>query len=331
MLKLHPPRYGEGSCWRIRGTYLGIRVSRSSGETEKERAFRVLTEIADSIKDPKPPGAIITFLQAANAYIDAGRSGRYVERLGEYFAHTPIAQIDANAVNAAAAALHPKAGPATRNRCVYTPVSAILRHAGVRLELRRPKGAKGKVRTDYLNPDDAIRIVEHAHAIDLEFGLLVTFLLYSGCRIGEALALDWADIQNGTAYIRTSKNDDPRTVRLRADLASDLEPRRKPEGRVFRWRYGGGLTGLLRRATCLACGVTPPRRHKASPHRLGWVTFHTFRHTWATWFRQTGGDVQGLVATGNWRDAKSAARYAHVVPRDEWDRVEMMPDVRRKG
>jgi hypothetical protein len=41
--------------------------------------------------------------------------------------------------------------------------------------------------------------------------------------------------------------------------------------------------------------------------------------------RQAGTDVQGLVATGNWRDARSAARYAHAVAREEWARVEKLP------
>jgi integrase len=61
-----------------------------------------------------------------------------------------------------------------------------------------------------------------------------------------------------------------------------------------------------------------------------WVTFHTFRHTWAIWLRRYGGaDVRGLVATGNWRDARSAARYAHVVPRDEWQRADSLPSIER--
>jgi integrase len=63
------------------------------------------------------------------------------------------------------------------------------------------------------------------------------------------------------------------------------------------------------------------------PNRLAWVNFHTFRHTFATWMRRAGMDVQGLGATGNWRDARSAARYAHVVPREEWKRVDDLPSV----
>jgi integrase len=55
---------------------------------------------------------------------------------------------------------------------------------------------------------------------------------------------------------------------------------------------------------------------------------HTLRHTWATWMRRyAGADVEGLVATGNWRDRRSAARYAHAVARDEWKRVEKLPAI----
>jgi integrase len=110
----------------------------------------------------------------------------------------------------------------------------------------------------------------------------------------------------------------------------------KTEGKVFRFRWGGGLKDMLVKAKLIASGVPVPKRRRNQPkeerrippHRFRWVTFHTFRHTWATWMRRHGGaDVQGLVATGNWRDARSAARYAHVQPRDEWDRVDALPAI----
>ncbi|HTG06912.1 MAG TPA: hypothetical protein VK635_23050 [Bradyrhizobium sp.] len=43
--------------------------------------------------------------------------------------------------------------------------------------------------------------------------------------------------------------------------------------------------------------------------------------------RYGGTDVQGLASTGNWRDPRSAARYAHVVAREEWERVDNLPDM----
>jgi hypothetical protein len=43
--------------------------------------------------------------------------------------------------------------------------------------------------------------------------------------------------------------------------------------------------------------------------------------------RYGGTDVQGLTATGNQRDPRSAARYAHVVAREEWEREDNPPDM----
>jgi hypothetical protein len=43
------------------------------------------------------------------------------------------------------------------------------------------------------------------------------------------------------------------------------------------------------------------------------------------------GDVQGLAGTKNWTDVRSVARYSHVVPRDEWGRVDSLPDLGDNG
>ena len=44
--------------------------------------------------------------------------------------------------------------------------------------------------------------------------------------------------------------------------------------------------------------------------------------------RRYGGlDTKGLLATNNWRDERSAARYQHAVTSEEWQRVERLPAV----
>lgn len=101
--------------------------------------------------------------------------------------------------------------------------------------------------------------------------------------------------------------------------------------RAFRLHYGSHLAHQLTRAKLaylgLPCPVRPSIGWRAPPNRLDWVTFHSFRHTWATWMRQAGTDTKGLVATGNWRSERSANRYAHAVARDEWDRVHKLPSM----
>jgi integrase len=337
MLRLYPPRKGLSQNWRIRGTYLGVRVDQSSRTHRRQVAATILDEIAGKIECKEwkaAPREDDSFLSAALSYMQTTGNKRYVAPLIKHFGETPWREIDQNAIDRAAVALRPDASPATRNRCVYTPIAAILRHQGYTLRIRRPPGAKGRPRTDYLIPPDAMAIIEAAERIDDDLALLLQFLLFTGARLGEALALEWSEVDGGTAYIRQSKNGDPRTVRLREDLRIALERHRERLGslqRVFPFRYGGYLKELLKRATCLASGVTPASRGKSPAHRLRWVNFHTFRHTWATWMRRYGGaDVQGLVATGNWRDPRSAARYQHVHAHEEWERTERFPSMKRR-
>ena len=90
--------------------------------------------------------------------------------------------------------LHPNAGNATRNAGVYTPVSAILHHAGVEIKLKRPKGAKGRIVTDWLRSEDADAVIVAADKVSPEFGALLRTLLYTGLRLGEVLAWDGSDL-----------------------------------------------------------------------------------------------------------------------------------------
>lgn len=141
MLRLKPPRPGKTPYWSVRGTYLGIHVDRSTKAVEERIARKVRDRIKDEIERgvfadrPQP-----TFLSAALIYMKAGGERRFVGPLLEHFRETPLADIDQAAIDNAAAVLYPEASPATLNRQVYTPVSAILKRGGVEFEVKRPKG-----------------------------------------------------------------------------------------------------------------------------------------------------------------------------------------------
>jgi integrase len=345
-LKLRAPRAGKTPNYEIRGSYLGVRVEVSSGAYKRSVALEQLKRIEECIEthgcypapDAKPDPGQPTFLSAAVAYLQAGGRRRYVAALIKHFRETPLADINQSAIDAAAVELHPNVTPATRNCYVYTPVSAILHHAlGEACPvIRRPKGAKGRIKTDFMWPADAFAIVTAADEIDAEFGLYLRLLIYTGIRKSEGLGLLAADVQPAehAAWLRDSKNEDPRMLKLRDDIVGPLQ--KHLEGatgdRLFRFKDGGHFKHLLLRAKLRACGMPCPTRRptgwKPPEYRLAFVGFHTFRHTWATWMRRYGGaDVQGLAETKNWRDPRSAARYAHVVARDEWDRVDSLPSL----
>ena len=180
-------------------------------------------------------------------------------------------------------------------------------------------------------------VIQAADDLETEFGLLLRFLLFTGLRLGEVLSLRWSDIdlESGTAWVTRKKGGIASDIRMRDDLRARMAAHgpQEPHRRVFRFHQGGDLKFKLMRAKLAYLGLPCPTRRPTGwtqpPNRLASINFHTFRHTFATWMRRAGIDVQGLVATGNWRDPRSAARYAHVVPREEWKRVDDLPSVER--
>ena len=159
-LKIIPPRNTKTKSLYIRGTYLGVSVDKSCGTDRRSVARAQLKKLTEAIergeeypaREAAPRSKQPTFLSAAIRYLETGHRPRYVAKLIKHFGETALSEIDQDAIDAAAIELHPHAGPGTRNASVYTPVSAILRHAGIDIKLRRPKGAKGRIVTDWLTP-----------------------------------------------------------------------------------------------------------------------------------------------------------------------------------
>lgn len=322
-LKLVPPRAGKSPNWTIRGTHLRFRIDQTAGTPDEKLARRVLAKIREDIERGafSRPGAP-TFASAALKYIEAGGERRFVLRLAEHFHETPLSRIDQAAVDAAAMALYPRATPATRNRQVYSPVSAILKAAGAQERLKRPKGARGTRRVFWLTPEQAGRLLTAAGARDEEFGIFLAFLLYTGARLSEALALnlDRLNLPEAWAYIPDTKNGESRLAHLPPVLVAALagHPRGLERiGRLFRFGKNGRLYTWLDEAA-RAAGVAIPAG----------VAFHALRHSWATWMRRYGGlDTAGLVETGAWRSRQAAAVYEHLVASEEARKADLLPIV----
>lgn len=338
-LKLIPPRKGKTPYWSVRGTYLGQYVDRSTKAVRRAVAKQVLEKWQRDIeRDEFRVAGQATFLSAAVAYMKNGGDRRPLKKLLDYFGEITLRLIDQAAIDEAAATLFPTHSPATRNREVFTPVSAILKHAGQEFRIKRPKGSRGRVVTRWLWPEQAFRIFEAAHPIDREFAVFLQLLCYCGPRLSEALSLRCDDVRltENFAYIGHTKNGDPRPIYLPPYLVAALaeHPRglQRPGERVFRFHRGGALSYLLEAACMVACGLPKPRRLKRGKklprpsYELDWVNFHTFCHTYATWMRRYGGlDTKDLIDTGRWKSEQSAARYAHAVTGETARKAALLP------
>ena len=317
-LKLVPPRKGKSPNWSVRGTYLGRYVDRSARTGRRALAGQVLKQIERSIERGEfSERGEPTFASSAASYMKAGGERRFMTPLLHHFGTMPLRLIGQSEIDHAAVTLYPAASAASRNRQVYTPCSAVLRRGGIALNLHRPKGSGGNKQTAWLWPEQAEAIFVEAEKINKEFAALLIVLCYTGMRLSEALGLTWNNmrLQDGFAYVPDTKNDEPRAVFLPPVAVAALANRSGGGSRLFKFSKSGHLYSLLKVAAIRA-GVDLPERS----------AFHIFRHTYATWMRRYAGlDTRGLVATGAWKDRKSADRYEHVVVSEEAQRAALLP------
>lgn len=322
-LKLVPPKPGRTPFWKVRGTHLGVYVDRSTKASERKIAVRIKGKWEGEIErgsyaEPGEP----TFAGAAVTYMQAGGERRFLAPLIKHFGDKPLRLITQDVVDSAAHTLYPAATAATRNRQVYSPVSAILKRAGRDERFKRPIGGRGNSRLDWLTPEQAADLFKAARNLLPRFGALCVFLTYTGVRLSEALNLLPADLDlpAGRAFIRDTKNADPLMVHLPPVVVAELANLPMTHKRVFGLAKGGRIYTLLAEAAETA-GITIPDR----------VAFHIFRHTYGAWMRRYGGlDTAGLVATKRWKSRQAAAVYEHVDVTAEAKKADLLP-VRNPG
>lgn len=346
----------------VKGTWHGRYLDDSTGTGVKKEAQEVLKLWREQhLRGELSRGKIVgeaptarkrpaTFVTAAVAYIQATDKNEYIKPLLDRLGETPLANIDQIMIDTVAAELYPTAVAATRNRQVYTPISAIMKRAGFETKIKRPSGWQGKKSTSWLEPDQAFAVFAAADKIDAEFGLLCRFLLYTGMRLNEALSRHVNDLRLDRAfiYLEDSKNDNPRGCHLppvlvrafrsqppRPDIGPQIRDARglfangkpvedagvpyldrKPSARLFRFHKGGALYDMLK-CVFRELGLSFPRRQGG---------FHIFCHTYGSWMHRYGKlDTHGLTRTGRWADPDSADRYVHTGASEEAQRSDLMP------
>ena len=131
---------------------------------------------------------------------------------------------------------------------------------------------------------------------------IVRFALHSGMRRREIFDLDWSnvDVDTGVVYILQSKTHQKRIVPMSDNLkALLLEIGPKKFGKVFVMKVST-FESAFKRAKAKA--------------GLKDMTFHDFRHTFATTFRVHNGSMSNLQGILGHTTPRMTNRYAHLSP-----------------
>jgi integrase len=316
--------------WIMRGTLRGIRIEESTGTCDKRAAEEIRAKREAEILTQSIYGrqATATFAEAAVSYLEHDGDKRFLAPIIRHFGVTPLARIDQMAIDGAARKICPERSAATINRHIYTPISAVLHHAAKRglcspPIIERPKQPKGRIR--WITPWEADRLIASAAH---HMTPLITFLLYTGARCGEALWLDWRniDLERGHVSFPKTKNGEARGVPLHPRVVAALKALKHREGEIFR-RPDGKPYERPRSIEDHSAGTRIKTAFRAACGRAGIEDFspHDCRHTWATWHYAANRDLIALMKLGGWKSERMVLRYAHVNVGELAHTIERLP------
>ena len=137
--------------------------------------------------------------QAIESYLDDGRSERFLLPILDYWRDTPLRKITGPAVRRSAKKLYPSVSDATLNRQVIKPTRAVMNSAADLWGIGKISIAPFPERTNIERRPVTLAWVRAFDSQSRKDGLphlgaIAVYMYGTGCRIGEAVDLTWADL-----------------------------------------------------------------------------------------------------------------------------------------
>jgi len=327
--------YRRGNTWTIGFTVNGQRVREAIGSSKRMAEMVLSKRTSDALQGMYFPQrrnlGRTPFKQFAETYLERvvplmnslRTEKTRVLRWMRHFGNRPLGQITRAEIETWRREKLLRCQPATANRDLAR-LRAMLRRA-VEWELLEKSPLEGlkflrenNARTRYLTLEECERLIQSCLALHIK--ALVIIALHTGMRRGEILNLRWQDLDlsAGLILIRDSKNGEPRHVPMDSTVQSHLEsyPQRPGVDWVFSNSSGerlrdirGGFHNALRRA------------------ELTDLHFHDLRHTYASHWVQSGGDLYVLKDILGHKSITITQRYAHLSPAYKREAVNRMDKI----
>jgi len=170
-------------------------------------------------------------------------------------------------------------------------------------------------RQRFLTQGEAARLLEALNQRSSQVARIAAMSLYGGLRLGEVLGLTWSNVDtaNKIIYVQDTKNRTSRPMFITDPIQKVLNdlPAGSPDEPLFPSKTGNPVQWLSKsfRAVVeslkLNEGISDPRER---------VTFHTLRHTYASWAVMAGVPLYVVGKALGHRTLTMTARYSHLAP-----------------
>ncbi|MFC1513123.1 tyrosine-type recombinase/integrase [Thermodesulfobacteriota bacterium] len=186
---------------------------------------------------------------------------------------------------------------------------------------KNPAGPTGKVkrptvdnkRQRYLSRQEATDLLAELTTRSRKVHDMSLLSLHTGMRAGEVFSLTWADVDfaGGGLLLKDTKSNKNRPAFMTETVKTMLQtqPQGTPSDLVFPGRNGKQIVQI---SDCFNRSIDKLGFNDGIDDRRQRVTFHTLRHTFASWLVENNTDIYLVQKLLGHSDLKLTARYAHV-------------------
>jgi integrase len=170
-------------------------------------------------------------------------------------------------------------------------------------------------RTRFLTRQEAADLLKELTKRSSDVHDMALFSLHTGARAGEVFSLQWSDVDfaQGTAIFKDTKSGKNRAAFLTAEVKTMLLQRRPQEAAAASWVFPGrdGVK-IVQISDSFTRAVNKLKLNEGVKDRRQRVTFHTLRHTFASWLAIDGINPFHLKELLGHSDLKLTERYSHL-------------------
>ncbi|HZR75674.1 site-specific integrase [Bradyrhizobium sp.] len=297
--------FQRNGIWNCRGTVAGRIIRRSLKTTDKTIAAREASQIEQREwkRRHDGPGSVLTFAQAAMHYRGGGKDDQWLSFIEDHLKDTLISEITPGYLRTLAVKILPGCSGATLNRKGLTSAIAVINYCAEDGLCSPIKVKRFKEDSKIKEPATLEWVNAFAANANPHVGALCMFMFMTGARIGEAIALQWNDLNldDRTALIRQTKTGSDRLANLPPPLVAKLRllsEMKIPDRGVFGYNGRGDLWRVW------AAAIERAKIKHLSPHCC--------RHGFATGLLRRGVDVVTVAHLGGWKSPALVLKiYGH--------------------
>ncbi|HDM75588.1 MAG TPA: site-specific integrase [Deltaproteobacteria bacterium] len=187
-------------------------------------------------------------------------------------------------------------------------------------------------RVRFLSYEEAEILLNHLKTVSSQLHDIALLSLHTGMRAGEIFNLKWqhVDLDNGIIHVADPKSGRSRTTHMTETVKTMFQTiqRGDPEDFVFKSRKGKKISGISKSFSRVIKqlgfndGITDTRQR---------VTFHTLRHTFASWLAIEGTPILTIKELLGHQTLAMTERYSHLIPDTKKEAISIIEKKMKKS